>query len=352
MKRRGAAGLAAALALLALPGAFAQVLPAKEGSEIQVFIENDFWARTDRYYTNGLKIGVGAPANTLTEAFKEPTRWLLDRFNIDRYLQLKQGEEPHFGVFVGQNMYTPRQISISAPQPLDRPWAAWLYMGVVGQREMGNRLDSAEIDVGMVGPAAAGKVVQSEWHKLIGASKPMGWDNQIRNEPAFVASYLQKRRFDRNNSALIPRGVEVIPHIGASLGTVMTLARAGGMVRVGSNMTGFGPDTIEPGGAMLHNTRHAGPGGSEKREQIEWYAFAGVDHRLVAHNVFLDGTLFRNGPSVDRRTHVFDFSRGISVRYKWARLSLTRVRRSEEFSTPLGGGGKQNFDSINIGAEF
>lgn len=325
--------------------------PPPQGSELQLFIENDVWARTDRYYTNGLKLGVGAPANTLTEAFKEPTRWLLDSFNIDRNFRFKQGEEPHFGVFIGQNMYTPRQISTSAPQPLDRPWAAWLYMEVVGQRELGNRLDSAEIDIGMVGSAAAGELVQTEWHKLIGSPKPMGWDNQIRNEPAFVASYLQKRRYDRNNTSLIPRNMELIPHFGASVGTVMTLARAGGLVRFGRNMTGFGPDTIEPGGAMLHNTRHAGENGSEKRETFEWYAFVGVDHRFVARNIFLDGTMFRSGPSVDRRAHVYDISHGISMRYRWARFSLTRVRRSEEFSTPLGSG-KQSFDSINIGFEF
>ncbi len=337
---------------LTLSGARAQSLPAKEGSEVQVFIENDVWARTDRYYTNGLKIGVGVPGNTLTEAFKEPTRWLLDRFNVDRDFQFRPGEEPHFGVFLGQNLYTPKQIATAAAQPLDRPWAAWLYLGVVAQREAGNRLDSAEIDLGMVGPAAAGKLTQTEWHRLIGAPRPLGWDNQIRNEPAFVATYLQKRRYDRGDSALLPPNVEIIPHGGLSMGTVMTLARAGGIIRLGRNMTGFGPDTIEPGGSMLQNTRRAGAGASEKREQLEWYAYVGVDHRMVARNLFLDGAFFRGGPSVERRTHVYDVSRGISVRYQWARLSLTRVRRSEEFFTSPGGGGRQNFDSINIGFEF
>ena len=354
MKTLRTAALVAVLVAeaLLLPCARAQGLPAKEGSEIQVFVENDVWARTDRYYTSGLKVGVGVPANTLTEAFKEPTRWLLDRFNIDRDFQFKQGEEPHFGVFLGQNLYTPKQISTAAPQPLDRPWAGWLYLGVVAQREKGNRLDSAEIDIGMIGPAAAGEFTQTEWHKLIGSPKPLGWDNQIRNEPAFVATYLQKRRYDRENSVLVPRNVEFIPHGGASVGTLMTLARAGGIIRFGRNMTGFGPDTIEPGGAMLQNTRRAGAGSDEKREQFEWYAYLGVDHRLVVHNAFLDGTLFRNSPSVDRRMHVSDVSRGVSVRYKWARLSFTRVRRSEEFLTPQGGGGRQNFDSLNIGLEF
>ena len=109
---------------------------------------------------------------------------------------------------------------------------------------------------------------------------------------------------------------------------------------------------------MLQNTRRAGTASSNRdaaasrQGEFEWYAFVGVDHRLVAHNIFLDGNVFRDGPGVDRRRHVFDVSRGISIRYGWARVSLTRVRRSEEFTTAAGGGGRQSFDSINIGFEF
>ena len=49
--------------------------------------------------------------------------------------------------------------------------------------------------------------------------------------------------------------------------------------------------------------------------------------------------MFRDGPGVDRRRHVFDVSRGISIRYGWARVSLTRVRRSEEFTTAAAANG-------------
>ena len=34
-----------------------------------------------------------------------------------------------------------------------------------------------------------------------------------------------------------------------------TLARIGASLRVGQHMTGFGPDTIEPGGSLLQNMR-------------------------------------------------------------------------------------------------
>lgn len=309
--------------------------PPPQGSEFQLFIENDFLAGTDHHYTNGIKFGIGVPFDAL-QVFKMPAKFTLDLFT-------EPGADYHFGLFAGQNLYTPSNITISSPQPHDRPWAAWLYLGGVAQRVKGNRMDTVELDIGMVGPAALGEQAQSQSHSLIGAPRPRGWSNQIRNEPAFLISYLQKRKYGT-------RYVEFVPHAGMTLGTVMTLARAGGIVRIGRNMTGFGPDTIEPGGAMLQNTRreHEDAG----RAPFEWYGFVGADLRYVARNIFLDGTVFRGGPSVDRRTEVHDFTVGVSARIDTYRFSLTRILRSEEFTTAFSGGGKQSFYSLNLGLEF
>ena len=319
-------------ALLAAGAAWAELPPPPSGSELQLFVENDMLARTDRYYTNGIKLGVGLPFDLL----QHPAAELL------RQLAPQSSESAHVGLFVGQNLYTPKSIKIAAPQPYDRPWAAWLYLGGVAQRAVGNSLDTVEIDVGMVGPAALGRQVQSNWHRLIGSPQPQGWDNQLPNEPAFLVSWLQKRRYGGDS-------VDFVPHGGVTVGTVMTLARVGGMLRAGQNLSGYGPDTIEPGGAMLQATRAAG---EAPRHGREWYVFAGLDQRLVARNIFLDGTAFRDSPAVERRPHVRDVSAGFSFRYEGLRFSWTRIRRSEEFRTPLGGGGRQTFDSLNLGIEF
>ena len=312
-------------------------LPAPpKGSEFQLFIENDMLAGTDRYYTNGIKLGFGVPFEVLRDFFKTPSKYTLDIFSDS------EGSY-HFGLFVGQNMYTPRDITVEAPQPYDRPWAAWMYLGGVAQRAKGNRLDTAEIDLGVVGVPALGEQVQSNWHRLVGAPQPRGWDNQAPSELGFLVSYLQKRKYGNAH-------FEVVPHAGITLGTVMTLVRAGGTMRLGHNMTGFGPDTIEPGGAMLQNTRreHEGAG----RPRHEWYGFIGADVRYVARNIFLDGTLFHKSFSVDRRDVVRDVTVGASMRIEALRVSLTRIFRSEEFTTSFGGGGKQSFYSLNIGLEF
>ncbi len=311
-----------------------------KGSELQLFIENDMLSHTDRYYTNGIKFGIGVPGDTLAELFCNSAKLALAPFTND-------ADRLHFGWFAGQNLYTPKKITIAGPQPGDRPWAAWAYIGGVGQRvnRENSKLDTVEIDVGMVGPPALGDQVQTTWHRLIGASRPQGWGNQIPAQPALVVSYVHKEklRFDTQN-------LEVIPHAGVTVGNVFTLARAGGIARFGMNMTGFGPDSIEPGGAMLQNTRHAAD--ADSRGKFELYGFVGFDARLVARNIFLDGPLFSNSPSVSKRRYVNDFSIGASVRYQWLRVSLTHIRRSEEFYTTPGGGGSQRFDSLNVGLEF
>ncbi len=324
-----------AIALVAawtFPAGAVTLEPPPAGSEFQLFVENDMWAHTDRYYTNGIKFGIGAPLDLL----QKPADWLVQRFGPD------VAEGIHVGMFLGQNMYTPRNITVAAPQPYDRPWAAWLYLGAVAQKATEGRLDTAEFDLGLTGPAALGRQIQTRWHDLIGVHEPQGWANQAPSEPGFSLTYLQKRRYGNDT-------VDLVPHFGVTLGTIMDLARAGGIVRIGQRMTGFGPDTIEPGGAMLQGTRvagHAGLTGSE------WYLFAGVDHRYVAWNTFLDGPVFHDGPSVDKRHHVWDVVAGANFRYKDVRFSWTRVRRSSEFHTAQGNGAVQRFDSLNLGFEF
>ncbi len=315
------------------------VCDASTACEFQLYIENDsFGSGSDRYYTNGIKFGGGVSAEPVIEhVFKKPAESVL------QYITDNRGNL-QFGLFLGQNLYTPKRIAVAAPQPLDRPWAAWLYVGGVAQNVEDNRLQTVELDLGIVGPSALGKQVQTEYHNLIGADKPRGWNNQLRDEAGVLLAYFEKWR--RGPAT----GAQVVPHFGVTLGNVMTLARAGGIVRAGSNMSGFGPDTIEPGGAMLQRTRQYDIDTS--RSAPEWYVFAGVDARVVGRNIFLDGNTFRDSASVDRRLFVYDLTGGISIRIAPLRVSLTHVRRSPEFDTPLGNSGSQRFQSLNVSWEF
>jgi hypothetical protein len=59
----------------------------------------------------------------------------------------------------------------------------------------------------------------------------------------------------------------------------------------------------------------------------------------------------RGGPGVDRRSAVHDLTSGFMFRHRQLKLSLTYIRRSEEFTTAVGGG-SQAFYSPNVGWRF
>ena len=71
-----------------------------------------------------------------------------------------------------------------------------------------------------------------------------------------------------------------------------------------------------------------------------------MDGRAVAHDMFLDGSLFREGPHVDdRRTVVGDLQAGVAVHYRSVQLAFTFVNRTEEFVRQ---DGPQRFGAVSI----
>ena len=107
---------------------------------------------------------------------------------------------------LGQQMYTPEDIEVEALIKDDRPYAGLLFGGVslLSEREHGGlRLaDSLHIDVGIVGPASGAEVGQRNFHELIAADKPRGWDNQLDNEPVINFGYERAWFMKQNFSGL------------------------------------------------------------------------------------------------------------------------------------------------------
>ena len=107
---------------LATPG-IASDLGGDKVAGWQLAWDNDSWgkAKTDRWYTNGIRLSWTfnkPPTNSFTKFLLESSR-----------IGLWHGAEPSLSYSVGQLMYSPQNISLSAPQPRDRPWGAYLYFG-------------------------------------------------------------------------------------------------------------------------------------------------------------------------------------------------------------------------------
>lgn len=298
---------------------------------ISVQAENDlFGDGADRHYTHGTQISyfsercqheaVARVARALHFLSRDPTDCQNNRV----------------GFALGQAIFTPDDITLPVPDPGDRPYAGWLFVsaGLVAEddnavqqlaagRRVNRTLRKVELSLGVVGPAALAGEVQTEYHELIGAIRPEGWDTQLRNEPALLLSYEVQRRFGTR----IGRHLEfdATPHAGLSLGNVFTQGAVGFTLRLGNDMLlDYGPPRIRPSlpGAAFF----------QEADGIGWYIFAGVEGRAVGRNIFLDGNSFRDGPSVDRRVFVGDAQVGVALTYGRVRLSFTNIYRTREFA--------------------
>ena len=84
-----------------------------------------------------------------------------------------------------------------------------------------------------------------------------------------------------------------------------------------------GPPTITPGF----------PGASyfKARPDSNWYFFGGVEGRVVARNIFLDGNTFEDSHSVNKKILVSDFQFGFALHIKNMRIALSNIVRTKEF---------------------
>ncbi|MEO0816837.1 MAG: lipid A deacylase LpxR family protein [Pseudomonadota bacterium] len=306
--------------------AFAETTP----GVISLTSENDLFGGTDRNYSNGIRIERVSGADRVFPLLRE-TAELIPGLNLER-VKLRQG------FALSHAIYTPEDISTPDPDPNDRPYAGWLSVSgtVVASDE--DTQDALQLNLGIVGPSAAGKFVQTNWHELINGVEPEGWDSQLKDEPGIELIVQRLQLFDGPD---LPFGLKTDYglHIGGALGNVRTYAAAGGMARIGFDLNAdFGPPRIRP--AL------SGAGVFRPDQPLGGYLFVGMDARAVARDIFLDGNTFRDSPSVsDRRDFVGDVQAGVALHYKALQVSFTYVHRTEQF---VAQDGPQRFGAISI----
>jgi hypothetical protein len=296
-----------------------------------MYSENDkYLAGTDQYYTNGFKLSflsanlrdfIDAP---VPKPVREVARLLKPLVPADRDYKL--------GLSIGQNLYTPVDTSTTVSLPTDRPYAAWLYLGACFQSyrpapaSTGPHnvalLDTLELTIGMVGPAALGRQVQNGFHHLIGVETADGWYQQIHNEPGLNLVYQHKFRFATPH-ARDGWGADIIPHAGVSLGNIFTYLNAGTEIRAGWRLAAdFGTDLIHP----------SSDSNSRRRPPFSMFFFAATDGRAVARDITLDGNSFRDSARVHKEPLVADLFGGLAVGTTHWQLTYTENLRTKEFS--------------------
>lgn len=346
--------IGAVLGLLPIGGANAEEASIFDSGVITAQVENDLFANlepTDRHYTNGVQL-------TFLSAEQERLPGLLGDLATLRVPLLSEGYSAtthRIGFGIGHAIFTPENITATALQPNDRPYAAWLHATLTLQtkwsRETGNPnqatsafQDQWKIDVGIVGPAAQGERVQNTVHEIIDSQNVNGWNHQLPNEVGLNVSF--ERAWNSPDLVLVDDSdfkIDAIPYAIAAVGNIQTYVGTGAIIRIGQKFaTDFGPPRIYPGFGGSEAFNNEGNG-------FSWYLFAGAEGRLVGRDMFLDGTLFSSSHSVDRKDIVGDFRLGAVLQYDRYRLSVTQVQRTREF---FGQPHPDMFGAITLGVAF
>ncbi|MDZ7626970.1 MAG: lipid A deacylase LpxR family protein [Parvularculaceae bacterium] len=287
-----------------------------------IVVENDVFDGSDQRYTSGIK-----------------HQWLSAEGKGARLARLllfaDDDAVTRFGAGAGQSLFTPDTLGATAPLPDQHPYAGWLYLeaqSVVTRRR--GATDILKVAAGVVGPAALGEETQRTVHRALNFIDPAGWDNQLRNEPGLLVSFDRVWRFGG------PK-VEVMPYAGASLGNVLTEARGGAIVRIGSNLGATGlPARVSPARPSA---------GAQRRDGFAWQVYGGATGRAVAQNIFLDGNTFRDSLSVDKEPVVAEVEAGASLQAGRIALGYAHVWRTREFETETGG---HAFGAVTLSAAF
>ena len=281
-------------------------------------LENDGWGSgDDQYYTSGIEFSY--------MKIEEPPCWL--RFIADFIPFYERTSQSGVIYNLGQSIFTPKNIKRKDLIRDDRPYAGWLYggasivskVGVNDNFEYGNSL---EVTVGIVGPGSHADNVQDQFHRFLGTNRPNGWENQLEDELGLVLTYTRQWRYFSPGDSYL--NYELSPHCVAALGNVYTYGGGGVIFRWGTKLRDdVGPPTIPPGF----------PGASYFRAKPDtnWYFFGGLEGRVVARNIFLDGNTFEDSHSVDKKILVGDIQFGFAFQIKNLRIALSNIVRTKEF---------------------
>ena len=178
------------LCLIAQPANAAA--PTNNGT-LGVYFENDLFAGTDRYYTNGTKLSWSSP--DLSEYRDSPyASPFLPLFDALPYIN-ETAYQKNLVFAIGQSIYTPDNTESYALSRNDRPYAGWLYVGVGAVLKNERVRNSLILDVGVVGSYSYAQETQRYIHDARGFDHPNGWDNQLHNELGVMLAYERTWRF-------------------------------------------------------------------------------------------------------------------------------------------------------------
>lgn len=240
-------------------------------------------------------------------------------YRLQRSYNLVQNQQQtSYRWYLGQELYTPSDIKwqASAIPKYERPYAGWLYLG--WQREHYLATGAAfkfGLELGCMGPCAAGEWSQTKLHQAIHQPLPRGWSTQVGQ--AWGAQLNLELATDRWTPLA---NLDVAPTVKLRAGRIFTELGAGLLWRYGD--------------------LNALP------DQSARYWFVRTELRLVGRNATIENS--RLDPDLLPKSDVAEAELGYLWQGRDYGLSLAVIRRSSEVQQIPNSRGAQNFVRMQL----
>jgi len=264
--------------------------------------DNDYFTKTDEYYTQGITLELLHPA--------------IKRSPLAKLLWKPFTTRPQYGISFNLFGYTPTSIVSDSVLYGDRPFNANISLKtfLIQADEIRHQQISTAFSIGVMGPAALGYQIQYNIHKWLKNPLPHGWQYQVKND--IIINYqlnYEKQLLAAGNYFLLNTAAE------ARLGTLNTKLGAGFNVMAGRFNKRFT--------AVNNNKRKA-----------EYYFYTQSRVNMIGYDAAMQGGLFnRKSPytigAADINRVTYQADAGIIVNFRKLYLSYTQSIVTKEFRT-------------------
>ncbi|WP_299324641.1 lipid A deacylase LpxR family protein [uncultured Maribacter sp.] len=278
--------------------------------------DNDFFAASDKNYTQGYSFEY---ANRSLK--KNPINYLFINPKAMYFT---------YGLALEHIGYTPSDFVSPDIQLDDRPFAAAIYLksfAIATDTISKSRL-SQSLSLGLIGPGAFGREMQTAIHKLIENKTPGGWDNQIQNDLVLNYKIGYEQQIFNYTDFISLQAVTSL-----QLGTLFTNASVGFNSTIG----------------LLDNPFSR----NSTLSKFKFYAFVQPTVHVVGFDATLQGGIFTNdnpytisSKNIERFTAQIDY--GLILKYRKLYLEYTRTTITKEFTS----GNSANWGGFKVGFLF
>lgn len=292
-----------------------EIIPYKKHA-ITLISENDghSFMKTDRYYTNGVRIGY---VSMEYDYFKEN-----NHLSWAKYLTLANFDKPHitrFNISVNQEMYTPIKHGV-IPEPYEHPYGGFLYLNLGVYNRTYNTQEHIGLKAGITGPYSFAGIIQTALHSGTGQLVFNGWDNQIATEFIFNPYYQWTGRAYIFKTKYV--SMDFLGTVDIAAGNIDVHFGGYGQFRIGHNLD------VDFGASKMNSQYDASPVHSD---DLSVYLFFGGGPRIVLHNLFVEGNSAASSMWYDMNILRLEATAGIMVSYRGYRIGYSWTFNTKDY---------------------